>query len=149
GRADAAEHSGHSFDVVRQHIRARIEYFGQLFRHAAEVGDQQLDAGGRVQPLDRAHRLGVEPGAAVGKIVAGDSGDRGITQAHRLHALRDPARLVAVQRGGFAGVDLTEIATPSAVFATDEEGGLAVFPAFVDVRTPSFFAHRVQTFAPH
>ncbi len=114
-----------------------------------EVGDQQFDAGVRVERLDLAHRLGVEPGAAVGQVVAGDAGDGRVAQTHRLHALGDPAGLVAVQLGGLAGVDLAEVAPTGALLAADEEGGLAVFPAFVDVGAAGLLADRVQTLPAH
>ena len=94
-----------------------------------------------------AHRLGVQPGAAVGQVVAGHAGDRRVAQAHRLHALGDPSRLVAVQLGGLAGVDLAEVAATGALLAADQEGGLAVFPALVDVGAAGLLADRVQTLA--
>ena len=119
----------------------------ELVGVAVEVGDQQLDAGGRVELFDGAHGLGVQPGAAVGQVVAGHPGDGGVPQAHRLHALGDPARFVAVQRGGLAGVDLAEVAAAGAHLTADQEGGLAVFPAFVDVGAAGLLAHGVQALA--
>ena len=95
-----------------------------------------------------AHGLGVQPRAAVGQVVAGDAGDGGIAQTHRLHALGDPARLVAVQFGGLAGVDLAEVAPAGALVAADQEGGFAVLPAFEDVGAAGFLADRVQALAP-
>src|SRR5882757_2326304 len=148
-RADPLEDPRHRLDVVRQHFRARLEYGLELFGDGVEVGDQQLDAGVRVECLDLPHRLGVEPRAAVGLIVAGHTGDRRVPQPHRLHALRDPPGLVAVQLGGLAGVDLAEVAPPGALLAADEEGGLAVLPALVDVGAAGLFADRVQAFTTH
>ena len=66
-----------------------------------------------------------------------------------LHGLGDAARLVAVQLGGLAGVDLAEVAAPRALLAADEEGGLAVFPALVDVGAAGLLAHRVQATGAH
>ena len=63
-------------------------------------------------------------------------------------ALGDPARLVAVELGGLAGVDLAEVAAPGALLAADQEGRLAVFPALVDVGAAGFLADRVQPLAP-
>jgi hypothetical protein len=56
---------------------------------AVEVGDQVFDAGRRVELLDGAHRRGVGPGTAVGQVVAGDAGDRGIAQSPRPQQVND------------------------------------------------------------
>ena len=97
--------------------------------------------------VDLVDGLGVEPGAAVGEVVARDAGDRRVAQPHRLHALGDPARLVAVEGGRLAGVDLAEVAAAGALVAADEEGRLAVLPALVDVGAAGLLAHRVQALA--
>ena len=102
-----------------------------------------------VELVDRAHGLGVQPGAAVGEVVAGDAGDGGVAQLHRLHRLGDPARLVAVERLGLAGVDLAEVAAPGALVAADEERRLAVLPALEDVGAAGFLADRVQALGLH
>ena len=88
--------------------------------------------------------LGVQPGALVGQVVAGDAGDGGVPQPHRAHRLGDAARLVAVEGRGLAGVDLAEVAAAGALLAADEERGLAVLPALVDVGAAGLLAHRVQ-----
>ena len=98
--------------------------------------------------LIAAHGLGVQPRAAVGQIVAGHPGDGGVAQPHRLHALGDPARLVAVELGGLTGVDLAEVAATGALLAADQERGLAVLPALVDVGAAGFLADGVQALAP-
>ena len=99
--------------------------------------------------VDLAHRLRVQPGAAVLEVVAGDAGDGGVVQVHRDDRLADAARLVAVQRLGLAGVDLAEVAAPGALVAADEEGRLAVLPALEDVGTARLLADRVQPLALH
>ena len=99
--------------------------------------------------VDLADGLRVQPGAAVLQVVAGDAGDGGVVQVHRDDGLADAARLVAVQRLGLAGVDLAEVAAPGALVAADEEGGLAVLPALVDVGAAGLLAHRVQALALH
>src|SRR5690606_26477834 len=83
------------------------------------------------------------------QVVPGDTGDGRVTQPHGLHALRHPPGFVPVQLRGLAGVDLAEVAPPGALVATDEEGGLAVLPALVDVRAARFFADGVQTLPFH
>ena len=119
----------------------------ELVGVAVEVGDQQLDAAAGQQRVDLADRLGVQPGAAVGQVVAGDAGDGGVPQAHRGHRLGDPARLVGVELGRLAGVDLAEVAAAGALVAADEEGRLAVLPALVDVGAAGLLADRVQALA--
>src|ERR1700736_3241485 len=57
-----------------------------------------------------------------------------VAQPHRGHALGDATRFVAVEFGRLAGVDLAEVASAGALLAADQEGGLAVLPAFEDVR---------------
>src|SRR6516225_7085667 len=80
GGPNPFEDAGHRFDVVRQHFRARLEDLGKSRRLAVEVRDQQFDAGRRVEPFDGTHRRGVQPGRAVGQVIAGNAGDRGIAQ---------------------------------------------------------------------
>ncbi len=99
--------------------------------------------------MDRADRLGVQPGALVGKVVAGNAGDRRVAQPHRRHRLGDAPRLVAVERLRLAGVDLAEVAAPGAGVTADQERRLAVFPAFEDVGAARLLADGVQALAPH
>jgi len=57
-----------------------------------EIGDQQLDTGGRGLSSLMARTVSAYSQApAVGQVVAGHTGDRGVPQAHRLHTLGDPA----------------------------------------------------------
>nr|WP_069113594.1 hypothetical protein [Jiangella alba] len=92
--------------------------------------------------MDLADGLGVQPGAFVGEVVAGDAGDGGVAQPHGLDRLGDAAGLVAVEVVGLAGVDEAEVAAAGAVVAADEERGLAVFPALEDVGTAGLLADR-------
>ena len=128
---------------------AAVEDLRQQLGIAGEVGDQQLDAAAGQRRVDRADRLGVEPGALVGQVVAGDAGDGRVAQPHRRDRFGDPARLVAVERQRLAGVDLAEVAAPGAGVAADEEGRLAVLPALEDVGAAGFLADGVQPLAPH
>src|SRR3954451_12913809 len=145
--ADPLEDAGDRLDVVRQHLRPGGEDLGQLVGVGVEVGDQQLDTAAGDGGVDLPDRLGVDPAAAVGQVVAGDAGDRGVAQAHGRHALGDPARLVRVGGRRLAGVDLAEVAAPGALVTTDEEGGLPVLPALVDVGAAGLLADRVQPLA--
>ena len=99
--------------------------------------------------MDLPDRLGVQPRTAVGKVVAGDTGDGRVAQPHLRHRLGDAARLVDVVRRGLAGVDVAEVTAPRALVAADEEGRLAVLPALVDVGTAGLFTDRVQALGLH
>jgi hypothetical protein len=144
---DPLEDARHRLDVVRKHLRSRLEDRLELLGDGVEVGDQQLHTGVRVECLDLADRLGVQPRAAVGEIVSSHAGDGRVAQAHRGHTLGDPPRLIAIQVGGLAGVDLAEVTAPGALLAADEERRLAVLPALVDVGAAGLLAHRVQSLA--
>ena len=146
-RTDALEDARHGLDVVGQHLGPGVEDLLQQLGDAVEVGDEVLDAGAGVELVDLADGLGVEPGTAVGEVVAGDAGDGGVAQLHLLDALGHAARLVAVERSGLAGVDLAEVAAAGALLAADEERGLAVLPALEDVGAAGLLADGVQTLA--
>jgi hypothetical protein len=60
---------------VREHLGTGVEDLLQQRGRAVEVGDEQLDADPGQARVDLADRLGVQPGAAVGQVVAGDAGD--------------------------------------------------------------------------
>ena len=132
-----------------QHLGTCVEYLVEELGLGVEIGDQVLDAGAGVEAVDGSHGLGVEPGALVGEVVACDAGYRRVPQTHRLHTLGNAAGFVAVEFCRLTGVDLAEVAASGALFATDQEGGLTVFPALVDVGASRFFADRVQPFAFH
>ena len=148
-RADPLEDARHRLDVVGEHLGPCGEHLGEVDRVAREVGHEDLHPGAGRLAVDLADRLRVEPGALVGQVVAGDAGDGRVAQLHPHHRLGDAARLVDVVVGGLAGVDLAEVAAPRALRAADEEGGLAVLPALVDVRAAGLLADRVQLLALH
>src|ERR1035437_3051188 len=148
-RTDPLEQARNCLDVVREHLGLSFQDLTDELGDAVEIGDQDLDAGAGVELVHHADRLGVEPGAAVLQVVASDTGDRGVAQAHLLDRLGDPAGFVTVQVFGLAGVNLAEVAAPGALFTADQEGGLLVFPALEDVRARSLLADRVQTLGLH
>src|SRR5262249_20978136 len=93
-------------------------------------------------------RPAVRPGAPVRQVVPRPPGHRGVPQPHGGHRLGHPPRLVPIQLGRPAGVDLAEVAAPGALVAADQEGGLPILPALVDVRAAGLLADRVQPLAP-
>src|SRR5690606_26943019 len=149
GGPDPLEDPRDGLHVVRQHLRPGREHLGQQLGHRVEVGDEQLDAAAGVGGVDLPDGLGVQPGAAVVEVVARDAGDRGVLQAHLRDGLGDAAGLVPVEFGGPAGVDLAEVAAARALVAADEERGLPVLPAFVDVGAAGLLAHGVQALGLH
>ena len=149
GRADALEDARHGLQVVGEDLRLGLEHDLQQLRLIGEVRGEVLHARVRVQLVDLADDLRVQPGALVVQVVAGHARDGGVLQAHLADGLRHAARLVAVQGSGLTGLNLAEVATAGAGIATDEEGGLAVLPALVDIRAASLLAHRVQAHARH
>ena len=98
---------GNRFDVVCEHFRARLEDLGKSGGPAVEVGDQVFDAGRPFEFLNGAHRRGVQPGTAVGQVVAGDAGDRGIAQSHRSQQVDD-----GVDVGQRVGIELAAVGIP-------------------------------------
>src|SRR5690606_5254615 len=83
----------------------------------------------------------------VRQVVTRHAGDGRVPQAHRRHRLGHPARLVRVELGRLARVDLAELAAPRALLAAAEEGRLPVLPAFVDVGAAGLLADGVQALA--
>src|SRR5699024_9599541 len=88
--------------------------------------------------------LRVQPGAAVGQVVARDTRDGRVPQAHLAHGVRDAPGLVRVEVGRLAGVDLAEVTAAGALLTADEERRLTVLPALEDVGAARLLAHRVE-----
>ena len=147
--ADALEDPRDGLDVVGEDLGLGVADRLDVFGLAGEVRNQEFDAGARVQFVDLADRLGVEPDALVGEVVAGHARDGGVAQLHGLDRAGHLGGLEHVHGGGFAGVDLAEVAAPGAFGAADQEGGFLVFPAFEDVGAAGLFTHGVQAFLLH
>ena len=144
---DPPEDPRHGLDVVREDLRPGTEDLRQPVRFGVEVGNEQFHSAAGDGGVDLAADLRVQPGAAVGQVVTRDAGHGRVLQAHSGDGLRDPARLALVKRQRLARVDLAEVTPPGALVAADQEGRLAVLPAFEDVRAAGLLAHRVQAFA--
>ena len=144
--ADALEDPGDGFDVVGEDLGFGVADRRDVVGVAGEVGDEEFDAGAGVQFVDLADGFGVEPDAFVCEVVAGHAGDGGVAQLHGLDGAGHFGGFEPVHGGGFAGVDLAEVAAAGAFGAADEEGGFLVFPAFEDVGAAGFFADGVQAF---
>ena len=134
---------------MRKHFRTCREHLLEQFGLRAEVGDQHLDPGARIQLMDLADRFRVQPSTFVVEVVACDTGDRRVLQPHLLNGFGNLARFIHVEGIGLAGVDVAEVASACARGATDEEGGLAVLPAFEDVGACGFLTDRVESEGLH
>src|SRR6185295_8904133 len=146
---DTPKDSWDGLHVVRKDLRLCLENLAEIVGIAGEVGCQHLDACVGIELVNLTDRLGVQPGALIGKIITAHPGDRRIAKTHRLHRLGNPERLAGIESGRLPGVDLAEIAAPGADVAADQECGLAVLPTLEDVRTARFLADRVQALALH
>ena len=105
-RADPLEDPRHGLDVVRQHLGPRLEDLaraasGSPLKSGISISTPVLG----VELVDRAHGLGVQPGAAVGQVVAGDAGDGGVAQPHR--AARDSATRRGSSRSSRRGLPVS------------------------------------------
>ena len=102
-----------------------------------------------VKLVNLAHDLGIEPGALIRKIVAGNAGNGGVVKVHFPDVFGHAARFVAVEFFRLAGGNIAEVAAAGALIATDKERSLAGFPALVDIRAACLLAHGVQGSAGH
>ena len=132
-----------------EHSWLGIEYLLQQSRFTGEVRDEYLDSSARVECLDLGDGLGVQPCALVGQVIARHPGDRGVAKVHCPDRLSDPSWLIYVEGRRLSGIDLAEIAAACALLAADEEGGLAVLPALVDVWAARLLTDGMEALAFH
>ena len=129
---------------MREDLWLSLEDLREQIWLAGEVRGEVLHTGMRVELVDLAHDLGVEPGTFILQVITGHTSDGGIIQLHLAYGLRDALWLFNIERFRLCGVDLAEVTAAGAVGTTDEEGGFAGFPALVDIGAASFLAHGVQ-----
>ena len=144
GGANLLEDTRHRLQVVREDLRAGLDHHVNRLGLTAEVVDEELHARPRVELVDEAAGLGIEPRRAVGQIVSGHARDRHVAQVQVSHRLSNTARLILVVLGGAARRDVAEVAATRAQGTAEQERRLAVLPAFVDVGAAGLCAHRVQ-----
>jgi hypothetical protein len=133
-RPDSPENRWDGLRVVSQHLRSTVEDLREKFRLAVEVGNEQLNPAVGGCGMDLPYGFRVQPSAAIVEVVTRNSSDGGVAQSHGRNGFGDTARLAAIGGLGLSGVDLAEVASPRAAIAPDEERGLTVFPALIDVR---------------
>ncbi len=147
---DPLEDPRHGLEVVREHLRGGVEDLAEQARARPEKSGTRISTPvPGLRRVDRADGLGVQPGALVLQVVAGDPGDGGVAQPHGLHAAATRRGSSRSSGAGLPAVDLAEVAAPGALVAADEEGRLAVLPALEDVRAARLLADRVQALALH
>jgi len=119
---------------VSQHLRSAVEDLREKFRLAVEVGNEQLNPAVGGRGMDLPYGFRVQPSAAIAEVVARNASDGGVAQSHGRNGFGDTARLATIDGPGLSGVDLAEVASPRTAIAPNEECGLPVFPALIDVR---------------
>ena len=129
---------------MREHLRTGLDDHVDRLCLAAEVIHEELHARARVELVDEAAGLGIEPRGAVGQVVSGHARDRHVAQVKIPHGLGDTTRLVLVVLRGTARRDIAEVAAARAQGTTEQEGRLAILPALVNVGAAGLGAHRVQ-----
>jgi hypothetical protein len=135
----------HGFQVVVQYLwRFGRENLQGQFQPPAKVWHQYLYLRCRRCGACGVHAIDEVLRAAVFQIVAIDTGDDHIFQAHGRQRLGQVARFFRVGRQGLAVADVAERAAPGAQVAQDHEGGGAVFEALAQVRAGGFLAHGMQ-----
>ena len=142
--ADRLLQAADRLEIVVEDVGPGIHHDLEPLVRAVEVGDQDLDSHPGAGGPQAADRLGEDPGAAVGQVVAGDAGDDDVLEAERGDRLGDPARLIVVEPGRPAGLDGAEPAGPGAGVAEDHDRRRALVPALPDVRAAGLLADRVQ-----
>ena len=136
--------SSDRLEVVVQDVRPSGHDVPQRRLVPVEVGDEHLDAHARHALPKLPDRLREDVRAAVGQVVAGDRGHHDVLQPEARDRLGDPARLVVVEPGRPAGLDVAEPAGAGARVAEDHDRGGALVPALADVRAVGLLADRVE-----
>src|SRR4029453_7453903 len=89
-RTNSIEDPRDCLHVMCKNLRLGFEDLMQVLQVAGEVRCQHLNAGVRVDLVNLADGLGVEPRTLIWKIIATDTGDRRIAKIHFAHRISDP-----------------------------------------------------------
>jgi hypothetical protein len=131
--ADGAVEAGDGFEVVVEDFGFLVEHELQGLPVAAEIGDEDFNAGAGGLDSDLADGLCPDVCAAVVELVAVDAGDDDVIEAHQADGVAHTAGFVEVEGGGASGGDVAEAAASGADVAEDHEGGGTGVPAFAHV----------------
>ena len=131
--ADGAVESRDGFDVVVEDVGFLVEDELKGIPVAAEIGDEDFDAGAGGLEANLTDGFGPDACAAVGEFIAVDAGDDSVLEVHAADCVADAAGLVEVEGWGAAGGDVAEAAASGADIAEDHERGGTGGPAFTHV----------------
>ncbi len=148
--ADLAIEASNGLGVVIKDVRFGREHSAEGSPVAAEIGNQDFYLAAGETMANLLNRAGEDAGAAVRLIVAIDTGNHGVAQAHAGGSFGDADGFFFI--GGadrFAGRHRAEAASAGANVAEDHEGGSAVLPAFAHVGTARGFADGVEIVGAH
>ena len=149
GRPDPVVQPADGLEVVREDVGFGVEHGRDVGLAALEVARQDLDAAAGDLAPDRADARCPDPRPAVREVVTSDAGEHDVAQAHGTDRVGDALGLALVDRVGLGGHHVAEAAASGALRAQDQERGLPVFPALVDVGAHRFFAHGVELAPAH
>ncbi len=144
-RPHCAIKTRHSFGVVVENIRLRVEHDLQRFFQTLKIRNQHFDPAIGNQLANLADGFGKNLGASDVVIVTIHAGHDSMLQAQRRYSLSHPSRLIPVDRLGAALGHGAESAAAGADIAQQHEGRSLVIPALADVRALCRFANRVQS----
>ena len=143
-RANFLKDSRDSFKVVGKNLGCSFNDHVDGLVGATEIIDEQFNTSTWALGTDLARCLSVEPCCAIGKVISGDTRDGCIAKSHLCDRFSDTSWLIAVVFCGAAGGDIAKIAAAGADRSAEQEGCLAVFPAFVNIGAAGLCAHRMQ-----
>ena len=149
GRTDPGVQPADGLEVVGEHVGCGVEHGRDVGLATFEIARQDLDAAAGDLAPDRADARCPDPRPAVREVVTSDAGQHDVAQAHGADRVGDALGLAFVDRVGLGGHHVAEAAASGALRAQDQERGLPVFPALVDVGAHRFFAHGVELAPAH
>ena len=139
----------HGFQIMIEHIRPRRHHHFQSAILAQEIRRQYLNRRTRGRRANGADGGREMRSTAISQIIAIHAGDHHMAQPKRSNCFCDPARFIRIQRLWNTGRDIAEGTGAGAGLAHDHHGGVALRPAFADIRAGCFFAYRDQFLLPH
>ena len=132
------------FYVVIKYLRPGAQNRPNGIQFSVEVWGQHFDNDARIFLPNGGNGPGKMRASAVGKIIAGNSGNNDVLETHPLGGFGNALRLVFFEGERFGRGHSAESACSRAMFAGDHEGGGSSAPTFPAVGTFSAFADVAQ-----
>ncbi len=148
-RADTSVETWHGLQVVGEDVGLRRDHRVDVCLATLEVAREDLDPAAGHRGPHGPDRLGPVSGSAVGKVVARYAGQHDVSQPHGRNGVGDPCRLVGLDGIGLGRHHVTETTSARAPGSQDQEGGLALLPALVDVGAHGLLAYGVELQTAH